>query len=209
MGNVIQLASEWDQWLYRAAITPQWCRITTENSTLKICPLLTNYQNKKLITSWENNGQELRLRKPRSREVHHLQQVHSQQQLVLVQSVPHWYSFRMVDITIGLQTMNGWDKIASSKNGDIVQPDHGIVQHTNPTLCSNTAEAIQHYFQENPHLPTPLCNSKTTSAWPESPAISTHHAHSKATEPEEHMLLNINSHFYNVNSKYFFHNFSR
>lgn len=51
--------------------------------------------------------QGLRLRKPLSREVHHLQQVHSQQQWVLVQLVPHWYSFRMADITISLQTING------------------------------------------------------------------------------------------------------
>lgn len=45
----------------------------------------------------------------------------------------------MADITTGLQTINGWDKIASSKNGDIVQPDHDIVQHTDPTLRSNAA----------------------------------------------------------------------
>lgn len=83
----------------------------------------------------------------------------------------------MADITTGLQAINGLDEIASSqKNGDIVQPDRDIVQHTDLTLCSSTVQAIQHHCQENPHLLIPPCAYKESSGCSENPPLFPHHA---------------------------------
>lgn len=53
----------------------------------------------------------------------------------------------MADITTGLQTINGWDKTASSKNRDIVQPDHDIVPTHKPDSM------LQHCISNSALLP--------------------------------------------------------